>query len=153
MPKLSIKSWNLPDVRFRPGLYLPQCLLGAGLYAVATACLWSSALAWQLCLLLSVAALLYTLHELARINRCWGETPLATLVCENREWQMQLVDGEWLPLQLESWPLVHPMVLVARFSVPQGGAGKFTLFLLARNTDPETWRRLCLCLRYAREQG
>ena len=60
MHKLSTKSWNIPDVRFRPGLYLPQRLLGAGLYAVATVSMCNYALAGPLCLLLSVLALLYT---------------------------------------------------------------------------------------------
>jgi len=153
MPKLSTKSWNIADVRFRPGLYLPQCLLGAGLYAVATVCLWNSALAWPLCLLLSVVALLYTLRELARINRLWGELPVASLVCEDRGWKLQLADGQWCPLQMEPSPLVHPAVLLARFSAPDRGAARFTLFLIAGNTDPELWRRLSLCLRYAREPG
>lgn len=151
MPELSIKSWNLPDVRFKPGLYLPQCLLGAGLYILATVCLWNSTVAWPVCLLLSAVALLYTLCELARVNRLWGGIPLACLVCENRRWQMQLVGGEWYPLQLEPWPLVHPLVLVARFTAPGDGDTRFTLFLIAGNTDPELWRRLSLCLRYGRE--
>ena len=151
MPELSIKSWNLPDVRFKPGLYLPQCLLGAGLYILATVCLWNSAIPWPLCLLLSGVALLYSLRELARVNRLWGEFPLASLVCENRRWKMQLADGEWYPLQLEPWPLVHPAIVVARFSVPDGGEARFTLFLVAGNIDPELWRRLSLGLRYGRE--
>jgi hypothetical protein len=151
MPELSIKSWNLPDVRYRPGLYLPQCLLGAGLYAVATACLWNSALAWPLCLPLSAAALLYTLRELGRINRLWGKIPLASLLCENGKWQMQLANDERYPLRLEPWPLVHPALLAARFSVPGGGDTRFSLFLIAGNTDPELWRRLSLGLRYGRE--
>ena len=151
MPELSTKSWNLPDVRFRPGLYLPQCLFGAGLYTLATICLWNSAIPWPLCLLLSAVALWYTLAELARVNRRWGEFPLASLVWENREWKMQLMDGEWYPLRLEPSPLVNPAVLVARFSVADGGEARFTLFLVAGNTDPELWRRLSLCLRYGRE--
>jgi hypothetical protein len=123
------------------------------LYILATACVWNSALAWPLCLLLSIVALLYTLRELARVNRLCGELPLASLVCEDRGWQMQLLDGQWYPLQLEPWPLVHPAVLVARFTAPDRGDARFTLFLIAGNTDPELWRRLSLCLRYAGEPG
>jgi hypothetical protein len=123
------------------------------LYTLATICLWNSALAWPLCLLLSVVALLYTLRELARVNRFWGKFPLAFLVCENRVWKMQLMDGEWYPLQLEPWPLVHPALLAARFSVPGGGDTRFRLFLIAGNTDPELWRRLSLGLRYGSEPG
>ena len=153
MPKLSTKSWNLPDVRFEPGLYLPQCLLGAGLYALATVCLWASAMPWPLCLLLSWVALLYTLRELARVNRLWGGLPLTSLVCENRVWKMQLVDGVWHSLRLEPWPLILPAVLAARFCVPDGGDTRFTLFLIAGNTEPELWRRISLGLRYGREPG
>ena len=151
MPVLSTKSWSLPDVRIRPGLYLPQCLLGVGLYGIAALCLWSCAMPWPLCLLLSALALYYTVGELSRLNRCWGRLPLASLVCENGKWQMQLQTGEWYPLQLEPWPLVHPGVVVARFIVPGGGDARFSLLLIAGNTDPELWRRLSLCLRYGRE--
>jgi hypothetical protein len=148
MSSSSIKSWRLPEVRLRPALYLPQCLLGGVLLGLACACLWYSSLPWQACMVLSAIAIVYSIREIWRLNRCWKGATVNCLVCDNGKWQIWLEGDCRLQLQLEPGPLVHPALVAARFRTCLEGDPPYSILLFAGNTEAELWRRLSLALRY-----
>ena len=149
MSSSSIEYWSLSDAQLRPSRYLPQYLGGAVLLLLACACLWSSSLSWQVCFAVTVTASIYCGLELSRINRLWNGRRLTALHCENGVWWLCLEGEIRISLRLEPGPLVHPLLLAARFHAALVDGPSLRLFLVAVNTEPELWRRLSLGLRYS----
>ena len=123
--------------------------MAAGLIVLALAGLWSSGLAWPVCVIGSVAILFLVCRKLLSPGKL-ALDGAAWLNCLGGQWHLRMQSGETQRCSIAPDSLVLPFLVILRLSLP-ASAGPMTLVLARDSVSAEEWRRLQLNLRHGVE--